>query len=298
MDHLSIRRKLVLAATSLPLVTACALSASPRRIASVHEAQLAELETQLDGRLGVFAIDTANGALLGFRADERFPLCSTFKVMLVSAILARSVRTKGLLQQRIHYTSSDLVTYSPISEKQAGEGMTVEALCGAAVQYSDNTASNLLMKVLGGPAAVTAFARSVGDREFRLDRWETALNSAIPGDPRDTSTPSAVAMGLCKLVLGSALAPDLRRQLRDWLQGNTTGAARIRAGVPADWRVGDRTGGGDYGTANAIAVLWPPGRAPVVLAIYSSQHRKDAQARNDIIAAAATVVVDWLDSKV
>ena len=167
------------------------------------------------------------------------------------------------MQQRIKYQQRDLVTYSPITEQHVKDGMTVAALCAAAMQYSDNTASNLLMKILGGPEAVTAFARSIGDRQFRLDRWETALNSSIPGDRRDTSTPNAMGQSLQRLALGNALEPHLQAQLQAWLRGNTTGAARIRAGVPADWQVGDKTGTGDYGTANDIAVLWPPRRSPV-----------------------------------
>jgi SAM-dependent methyltransferase len=172
-------------------------------------------------------------------------------------------------------------------------------LISADVAYdlsSDNTASNLLMKILGGPGAVTTFARSIGDLQFRLDRWETALNSAIPGDLRDTSTPNAMASSLQRLAFGDALEPRLQLQLRVWLQGNTTGATRIRAGVPADWQVGDKTGTGDYGTANDIGLLWPPRRSPVVVAIYTTQSEKDAKARNDAIASAARIVVDWLGS--
>lgn len=294
MNHSPDRRKLLLAAAALPFVTVCSAWATPRHDASSAQAQLVKLEENLNGRLGVFVSDTASGAQLGYRASERFPVCSTFKVFLASAILERSKQVAGLMQQRIHYTQSDLVTYSPMTEKHVEDGMTVAELCAAAMQYSDNTASNLLMKILGGPAAVTAFARSVGDHEFRLDRWETDLNSAIPGDPRDTSTPDAMGRSLQRLVFGGALTPSLSRQLQDWLRGNTTGAARIRAGVPGDWRVGDKTGSGDYGTANDIAVLWPPGRAPVVVAVYTTQHEKDASARNDVIASAARIVGAWL----
>lgn len=198
------------------------------------------------------------------------------------------------MQQRIKYQQRDLVTYSPITEQHINDGMTVAALCAAAMQYSDNTASNLLMKILGGPGSVTAFARSIGDRQFRLDRWETALNSSIPGDRRDTSTPNAMGVSLQRLALGSALEPHLQAQLQAWLRGNTTGAARIRSSVPANWQVGDKTGTGDYGTANDVAVLWSPQRAPVVVAIYTTQGEKDAKARNDIIASATRIVVDWL----
>lgn len=262
--------------------------------AASAEAQLAQLEKTFNGRLGVFAFNTADGAQINYRADERFPFCSTAKVLIAAAILAHSARATGLMEQRIEYAKGDLVSYSPITEKHVGQGMTVAELCAAAIQYSDNTSANLLMKILGGPAAVTAYARTIGDREFRLDRWETELNSALPGDPRDTSTPTAMGRSLQALALGEALAPALREQLQDWLRGNTTGATRIRAAVPADWQVGDKTGSGSYGSANDIGVLQPPHRAPVVLAIFTTQHDKEAHTRSEIVAAADRIVVDSL----
>jgi beta-lactamase class A len=294
MNHSRNRRRLLLAAVSVPLATVWTSWATQGNATVAAGAQLAKLERTLAGRLGVFALNTANGKQLSYRGDEYFPMCSTFKVVLASAILKHSTQIDGLMQQRIKYQQSDLVTYSPITKQHLEDGMTVSALCAAAIQYSDNTASNLLMTILGGPGAVTTFARSIGDRQFRLDRWETALNSAIPGDRRDTSTPNAMGLSLQRLALGDALEPRLQLQLRIWLQGNTTGATRIRAGVPADWQVGDKTGTGDYGTANDVALLWPPRRSPVVVAIYTTQGEKDAKARNDLIASAARIVVDWL----
>lgn len=287
-------RKFMLALAALLVGIVCASGSVKAQKASSTAERLAELETEFNGRLGLFALDTGAGSLLVHRADERFPLCSTFKVLLASAILERGKQVPGLLQQRVKFAKNDLVTYSPIAEKRLAEGMLVAELCAAALQHSDNTSANLLMRILGGPAAVTAYARSIGDREFRLDRWETELNSAIPGDPRDTSTPRAMGLSLQRLALGDALDPGLSEQLRAWLLGNTTGAARIRAGVPADWRVGDKTGTGDYGVANDVAVLWPPDRAPVVLAIYTAQREKDAKPRSEILAAATRIVVDWL----
>jgi beta-lactamase class A len=294
MNQSSNRRSFLAATATLLLSSGCTSWAAKRHDALSAKMQLEKIERELDGRLGVFVLNTADGTQFGYRADERFPVCSTFKVIAASAILTKSVRVAGLMQQRIQYKQSDLVSYSPITEKHVGAGMTVADLCAAAIQYSDNTAANLLMNVLGGPEAVTAFARSIGDTEFRLDRWETALNTAIPGDPRDTSTPMAMGRSLNRLVLGDALQPEHREQLRDWLLGNTTGAARIKAGIPADWEIGDKTGSGDYGTANDIAVVWPPKHEPVVVAIYTTQHKKDAVTRNDAIASATRIVVDWL----
>lgn len=285
------RRRLLCGAAALPFATWSG-AARAERLAAARE-QLQQLEAEFKGRLGVFALDAGSGEHLGHRADERFPFCSTFKMMLAAAVLGRSVREPRLLQQRLAYSKRDLVSYSPITEKHAGAGMTVAALCEATVQVSDNTAANVLMKRIGGPAAVTAFARSIGDESFRLDRWETELNTAVPGDPRDTTTPQAMARSLQALALGDALPALQRSQLQDWLRGSTTGAQRIRAGVPADWRVGDKTGTGDHGTANDIAVLWPPHRAPVLLTVYTTQPVQDAKPRNEVLASAARIVVGW-----
>ena len=290
----TLRRRAFLRASALT-ISAFALSArvwaqSPNEA----ETELSQLEAKWGARLGVFALDTHNGTQIEHRADERFPLCSTFKVIAAAAVLQRSARVSGLLRRRIGYDKSNLVTYSPITEKHVGEGLTVAELCAAALQYSDNTAGNLLIRLLGGPPVVTAFARSIGDGEFRLDRWETRLNSAIPGDPRDTATPAAMGRSLEALALGTALQKPQREQLNQWMIGNTTGAKRIRAGVPAAWPVGDKTGSGDYGTANDIAVIYPTGRKPIVLAIYSTHQNADAKWSDEIIAAATRVVVKSL----
>lgn len=251
---------------------------------------LARLESDSGGRLGVFALNTADGQQVQRRADERFAFCSTFKLVLVGAVLARG---PALLKQTIRYQSADLVTYSPITSKFAGQGMSVAELCAATLQYSDNTAANLLIHRLGGVAAVTAFARAIGDQAFRLDRMETQLNSAVPGDLRDTTTPAAMAETLNQLVLGEVLAPAARKQLKDWLLGNTTGDSRIRAGVPRGWLVGDKTGTGDYGCTHDVGIIWPPGsgKAPIVLTVYFTQPGKDDKARSEVIAEATRIAL-------
>ena len=288
------RRRLLLRAAALPLLAGCQNIPLTAQRDAAALARLQSLEQTLEGRLGLCAIDTGSGKSLAYRGEERFPLCSTFKAVLAAAILAESGRDEALLKRRIRYTRADLVTYSPVTASHVDDGMTVEQLCAAAVQHSDNTAGNLLLQLVGGPAGLTAYARSVGDTAFRLDRWETALNSALPGDERDTTTPAAMSATLKRLVLDGALAAPQRAQLQEWLVGNTTGDARIRAGVPAGWRVGDKTGTGDYGSTNDVAVLWPPQRAPVTLAIYLTGTAPDAKPRNEIVAQAARVAADWL----
>ncbi|MTV36760.1 class A beta-lactamase [Duganella radicis] len=290
MSDFTTRRALMLALLSTPLARAGDfLDQSPVAAPLSPIALLARLEKESGGRLGVAALNTADGRQLLHRADERFPFCSTFKMMLSAALLARE---PALLKKRIAVDKSDLVPHAPITSKHVGEGMTVAELCEATLQYSDNPAANLLMKQIGGPAAVTAYARSIGDNEFRLERWETELNTALPGDTRDTTTPLAMAKSLQKLVLGDALPSPARKQLKDWMLGNTTGATRIRAGVPSGWPVADKTGAGDYGTVNDIAVIWPPGKAPIVLAVYLTQPGKDDKLRPEIHGEAARIVIE------
>ncbi|GAB4222774.1 MAG: class A beta-lactamase BlaA [Gammaproteobacteria bacterium] len=258
--------------------------------------QLAALETSAQGHLGVFAIDTSTNTYFQYQAQQRFPVGSTAKVMAVAAILKTSMEQKNLLNQTIHYTKNDLVTYSPITQKHVATGMTLAELCKAAITLSDNSAMNLIMKKLGGPAAVTKFARTIDDTQFRLDRWETALNSAIPGDARDTSTPAAMAQSLKKLALGNILAQSTRDLLQTWLKNNTTGNERIRAGVPKNWVVGDKTGTSSYGTTNDIGIIWPPHCSPLVVAIYFTQANKEATPRSDVIAKATNIVMHEIAS--
>ncbi|CDH04567.1 Beta-lactamase (Penicillinase) (Contains: Beta-lactamase form I; Beta-lactamase form II) [Xenorhabdus bovienii str. oregonense] len=254
--------------------------------------QLSALEKNANGRLGVVLIDTADHSTITYHAHERFPLCSTSKMMAVSALLKKSETDEGLLNQRIHYQQSDIVEYSPITEKHLQDSMTLAELSAATIQYSDNTAMNLLIDQLGGTHDVTRFARSIGDNAFRLDRKEPELNMVTPVDERDTTTPQAMADSLYKLALGNTLAATQRTQLVEWLKGNTTGGASIRAGVPDNWIVGDKTGRCDYGSTNDIAVIWPDkDKAPLILVTYFTQpNDKDAKAHPDVLAAAARIM--------
>jgi len=199
-----------------------------------------------------------------YRADERFPVCSTAKVLVCGAVLARVDRGEESLDRRIRFTSDDLVTYSPATKDHVGaDGMTIQSLFEAALTLSDNTAMNLLEGSVGGPSGVTAFARSLGDSITRLDRMETSLNEAIPDDPRDTSTPRAMVSTLQMLVLESALSSRSRDALAAWMTKNTTGNAKLRAGVSQGWRVGDKAGTGDHGTSNDIGVFWRDKLPPI-----------------------------------
>jgi beta-lactamase class A len=262
---------------------------SARAAADDRDAELrrgfAGLERRHGGRLGIAVLDSATGKLVAHRGDERFAMASTFKFVAAAFVLARVDRGEESLARRIVYSRDDLVTYSPITEKHAGGGgMTVGELCDAAVTLSDNTAANLLLDSFGGPAGLTAYMRSLGDGVSRLDRRETALNEAAPGDPRDTTTPAAMLGLLRDTVLGTALSPSSRAQLAAWLVANKTGDKRLRAGVPAGWRVGDRTGTGGNNATNDVAVIWPPGRAPIVVAAYYAEARALEDERNAVLA--------------
>jgi beta-lactamase class A len=253
-------------------------------------ATFASIEADSGGRLGVGVLDTGTGAMAGHREDELFPMCSTFKFLCAAAVLARVDAGKEQLTRRIPITSSDLLDYAPVTKQHTGGDMTVAELCDAAVTVSDNTAANLLLASMGGPSAITQYARAIGDSVTRLDRTEPELNTSEAGDPRDTTTPQAMARNLQTLTIGTALSPASRELLTGWLVACKTGAAKLRAGLPDNWRIGDKTGSGEHGTRNDIAVAWPTGRAPVVITAYLTQTTTDESSRNAIFAAIARAV--------
>jgi beta-lactamase class A len=257
-------------------------------------AGFAGIERESGGRLGAAVLDTRDGSRAGYRADERFPMCSTFKLLAVGAVLARVDAGKDRLDRRIRFAAGDVVEFSPITKDHAGgDGMPVAALCEAAITVSDNTAANLLLATLGGPAGLTAYVRSLGDAVTRADRIEPNVNDPVPGDPRDTTSPAAMLSDLRALALGSALAPNSRDRLTGWLIGNKTGDRRLRAGLPGGWRIGDKTGSGN-GTTNDVGIIWPPGREPVLASLYLTGVSSDGEARNAALAAAARAITATL----
>ncbi|MCJ2132982.1 class A beta-lactamase [Methylobacterium sp. J-026] len=245
----------------------------PRRSALAGaEPEIGTIEHRVGGRIGV-AAGSADRIVLRHRAEERFPMCSTFKVLAVAAVLARVEAGPETHGAMVSYGAGDLLSYAPVTRKalEASRGtgqLSVNDLCAAAVEWSDNTAANLLLARLGGPEGLTAWLRRIGDPTTRLDRNEPALNSARPGDPRDTATPEAMHATLGRILLGSVLTPASRERLEGWMVGGQTGLKRLRAGLPQDWTVGDKTGTGVNGTVNDVAILRPPGRAPVIAAVY------------------------------
>ncbi|KQT53427.1 class A beta-lactamase [Methylobacterium sp. Leaf456] len=264
-----------------------------RAQAGAFEDILARIEGRSGGRLGVAVLDTASGELTGRRLDERFPLCSTFKTLAAAAVLARVDGGQESLDRRIVFEREALVPYSPVTEARVGgSGMSLAELCEAAVTRSDNAAANLLLRTLGGPAGLTAHLHAFGDRTTRLDRTEPTLNEAAPGDPRDTTSPAAMVRLLAGLTLGSALSQPSRDRLTGWLLANTTGGARLRAGLPPGWRIGEKTGTGENGTTNDAGVIWPPDGAAQVVAVYLTGSDRPLADREAALANVAKAVVD------
>jgi beta-lactamase class A len=250
------------------------------------------IERRVGGRLGVAVLDTADGRLDGQRLDERFPMCSTFKWLAAALVLERVDAGTERLDRHLRYGPDVLVAHSPVTKRHQAEGMSLGGLCEATVTESDNGAANLILDSVGGPAAITAFARRLGDTETRLDRAEPMLNEAAPGDPRDTTTPRAMVGSMRAAALGEALSPASRDRLVGWLVGATTGRQRLRAALPPGWRGGDKTGSGERGTTNDVAVFWPPGhRSPMVIAAYLTDSAATWDARQAALAAVGRVVV-------
>ncbi|WAU83195.1 class A beta-lactamase [Streptomyces sp. Qhu-G9] len=258
-----------------------------------YAGELKELERKFDARLGVYAIDTGTGREVAYRDGERFGYHSTFKALEAGAVL-RKYSLSGM-DKVIKYSSDDLVANSPVTEKHVETGMTLSELCDAAVRYSDNTAANLLFEALGGPERLESELRKLGDKVTLMDRIEPHLSDWVPGETRDTSTPRALAKDLRAYVLGDVLRKRERAQLTTWLKTNTTGNEVIRAGVPAGWVVGDKTGSGSgYGARNDIAVVWPPDSAPIVMAILTNRGEAKDVHDNKLLAEAASVVAETL----
>ncbi|MDQ7802942.1 class A beta-lactamase [Amycolatopsis sp. A133] len=275
-----------------PTPTPTPTTAPPSATAAAPQPDFAPLERDFDARLGVYAVDTGSGREFAHRADERFGYASAHKAFSAAAVLQRT--SLDGLAKVLTYTRADLQPNSPVTEQHVTTGISLRDAIDAALRYSDNTAANLLFRELGGPPGLAAALRGIGDTTTHVDRIEPGLNDLAPGDVRDTSTPRAMAGSLRTFALGTALPPEKRTIFTDMMRANKTGAALIRAGAPAGWVVGDKTGTGEYATRNDIAVVWPPGRAPIVLVVMSSRQAENAEHDDRLIAQAAKLVLDAL----
>lgn len=285
-----------LAATATPATAASKTPSTSTPSADGPYAALRRLERAHGARIGAFAHNTATGATVAYRAHTRFTMCSVFKALAVSAVLRDLDQHGETLARRVHYTAADLVDGSPVTEAHVATGMTVAELCDAALRRSDNTAGNLLLRELGGPTGVTAFARSLGDPVTRLDRWEPELNSAEPWRRTDTTSPYAIARTFARLLVGDALPTADRDRLTAWMKANETNTERFRAGLPKDWAIADKTGSGSYGTGNDVGVAWTADGTPIVLAVLTRKAEQAAPYDNPLVASAAAVLAEAVTS--
>ncbi|MGQ9350256.1 class A beta-lactamase [Mycolicibacterium gilvum] len=296
MTELS-RRHVLLGGLSLFALTACSTQtvlADPARPLPPPEERIAALAARHDARIGLYAADLDSGATLAFGDTDTFAVCSTFKTYAAGAVLQRVQQGRLGLGDTVLIEAADIRPHSPVTEPRVGTAMTLAELCQAALQQSDNAAANGLLRVLGGPSVITEFARSIGDDRTRLDRWEVELNSAVPGDPRDTSTPRALATGYQALLTGDVLDPIGRRQLVDWMLANQTSS--MRAGLPAGYTSADKTGSGDYGSTNDVGIAFGPAGQRLLLAVMtrSASDDPDAPSLRPLIGELATLVLSEL----
>jgi beta-lactamase class A len=256
---------------------------------------LNELESSTGVKIGLSALNLSNGETIEHRSNERFATGSTYKFMVASAVLKNSMGEPKLLNEKIRINQDEIHSWAPITEKHIGKALSIQSLVEAALSYSDNTAANLLTKRIGGPESLTEFARSIGDKEFINTHYEPV--DTTPGNTKDSTTPLAMRISLEKIMLGEVLGKSQRAQLKDWMVNNTTGDTRIRAGVPKGWLVADKTGSGYYGVRNDIGVIWVPSCQPIILTIYTTQDKKDATPKDEVLAEATRMVIEEFAKK-
>jgi beta-lactamase class A len=278
------------------LAGAAAVALAPGLKAQSREAEpfaerLAALEARSGGQLGIAAFDSGSGKRRSHRGDVRFPLCSTFKFVAAAAVLALVDQGKERLDRQVPFGAADMLDYAPVAQEHLARGsMSVAELCAGAVQLSDNTAGNLQLQIIGGPAALTAWCRSMGDAVTRLDRTEPALNEVADGDPRDTTSPLAMVGLMERLFLSDALKPGSREQLEAWMSGTKTGAGRLPSAIPSGARIGHKTGTGSRGETNDVAIVWPQGGKPVLIGAYYRGSKAAMAEREAVLAEAGRIV--------
>ncbi len=299
-----IRSGLLLAGAALSGCAVKKLSVAGAADTSVPSGRLADLQAQSGGRLGVFVLDTQSGAQFGLNQDQRFGMCSTFKLLLVAAVLHEADHGRLDLAEKVPYGRSDILNNAPATSQFVERGwMTAGDLAQAAQGYSDNTAANLLIRRLGGPDQVTRLFRAMGDQSARLDRYETDMNFVRPGDARDTTTPKSMAQSVARIVAGDVLSGTARQTLIDWMLATGTGLQRLRAGFPSNWRAGDKTGSGLHldmpNKHNDVAIAWPPGRSLVAVSAYfeAPGHFDSLREQDDqVLAEVGRTVANWIGS--
>src|SRR3954447_13191170 len=291
------RRRALIGGLTFAAAAACAtrpVLADPAEPLPAIQDRIAALERRHNAYVGLFAVDLDGGRSIAHRGQEALAMCSTFKGYASARVLQMVEHDELTLDQQMFIDPAAIVANSPRTAPRTGGDMTLAELCQAALQVSDNTAGNLLLKTIGGPPSITAFARSIGDDRSRLDRWETELNSAVPGDPRDTSTPEALGTGYRSLLAGNALGPSQRSQLEGWMRGNQTSS--VRAALPPGWTTADKTGSGDYGSTNDVGIAYGPAGQRLLLAIMTKSQVNNPKVENlrPLIGELVTLVLPSL----
>ncbi len=269
--------------------TSGAAKADDTKLGDALTATVARIEARTGGRLGIRVTDLATNETWSHRGHERFPIASTFKAYSCGHLLSMADKGQADLGETIRVQPGEILSYAPVTKGRVGEDMTLAELCKATTAMSDNTAANMILRRTGGPEGFTRFMRSIGDETTRLDRYEPDLNFVGPEEVRDTTSPDAAAASLRELILGDALSDRSRQQLKDWLLSNQVGGPLLRASLPKEWHIADRTGSGEYGSRGVVAVIWPQGnpvptQGPVVVAVYLTGTTLSLEERNTMIA--------------
>lgn len=267
------------------------MSSVNRKPDTQYNSAFSKIESDYGVKLGVYAFDTETNKEVVYNADNRFTYCSTFKALMAGEILKKYQLDQ--LKQVIKYTQKDVLSYAPVTKDHVDKGMSIEEICNAAIRFSDNTAANLLLNLIGGPSGFKSALNQLGDNVTEPARIEPELNNPTTGDIRDTSTPRQLAIDLKEYTTGNILTDDKKKILIDWMSGNATGDKLIRAGAPQDWMVADKSGSGSYGIRNDIAIVMPPNKKPIFVAILSSKNVQDAKSDDKPISEASKVIFDY-----
>lgn len=279
----------------MSLLSSLATASEATNLTKEFTSRVSMLESKNGGRIGISVVSANGTPLFSYQANERFAMCSTFKALLGATILARVDASRESLDRSISYQATDILDYAPVTKDNLNTGhMTISELSAASIQYSDNTAANLLLDAIGGPDALTEYLRSIGDNTTRLDRNEPSLNTNIAGDLRDTSTPRAMAETLQKILMGDYLSPASKEQLKVWMFGNTTGNSKLRAGFNKFWIIGDKTGSGENGASNDVAIVFPRGLPPFIITVFYTGSAAANDTKNAVIAQVARITSDVL----
>ncbi len=294
------RRDFLITSMAASTILAMPVAAEPatRRFDAAERLRVLEVG---QARLGVCLLDTVTGEISGNRINERFAMCSTFKLAMIAACLREADNGRLNLDEILPYSEADLLPWAPVTRKHLAEGgLSVATLAQAAQEMSDGVAANLLVKRLGGPKAVTTKLREMGDTVTRLDRYEPDLGLVLSADTRDTTSPLAYAQLVRRILTGSILQHDSRERLLEWTRNTSTGTRRLRAGLPTEWRSGNKTGTGrDQGTTNKcndVAITFPPGKNPIIIAAYfdSGEYTEKVEARHEaVLAKVGKIAVEW-----